>query len=1122
MNCILDALDRLCPWEEMLDANYSIAGVPEQSSPFLFQYLATRFQRPVLAVYQTDAAAKRAFEEQVFREKLYLPSPDTELRMMDAKGRDVTQERAYALGNMRGNVVVFLSIDALLYKSRPKKQFFDAFLRLSAGQIIPPKELAARLAQAGYERSELTEAPGQFSGRGDILDVFPPGMDDPFRISFFDDEIESIRAFDADSQRSIGAPLEQVSIGPADDMLLTPEDRAVLAQYLRAHGQGGERYADEVEETGTFPNISAFAGVFDQYATAADYAEHPIIVFQDKRAIQRDHERMEKERQAFLADVMENEGAFGCECLCREELSAFLARHSIWEIPLLDPVFSNKADLGLRTAAGFSGDMELLCSSLKLRIQAGWRVYLFVGSKARHLSSALLEQGLEAPVTQGAPLSGPGAASVNARISLGFEDGAGKNLFLSEGDVFGVARRRKAPRKKPRKKDEEFLADLKVGDIVVHEVHGKGRFLGLQTREILGVSQDYLELEYRNGDKLFVPTAQIDRIDKYIGPSDGEVRLSKMGGREWENAKAKASASVKKLAEDLVSIYAERENSQGYQFSPDTVWQAQFEDNFDYEETEGQLRSIDEIKRDMQSARIMDRLLLGDVGYGKTEVAMRACFKAVMDSKQVAVLVPTTLLARQHYETFKERFTGFPVNIGLLSRFSKNPKKVMQAARDGSLDILIGTHKLLSKELAFKDLGLLVIDEEQRFGVSHKERIKDMKRTVDVLTLTATPIPRTLEMAMTGIRNMSTIDTPPPDRKEVQAYVAEFSWGLVRDAITKELKRGGQAYFVCRRIGEMDELLRRLQHELPEARIAVAHGQMNEADFDDIITAFYEKQYDVLLCTTIIESGIDIPSVNTVIVYEADQFGLSQLYQLKGRVGRSAARAYAYFTYLGDNLSEIAAKRLAAIKEFTRFGSGMKIAMRDLEIRGAGNILGPEQSGHMAQIGYGLYCKLVREHVSSAMGAPVRSKIDSSIELGISAFIPGSYIPDEALKIDMYRRISGIQNSREAKDVLGELTDRFGKPPKEVENLLSIAVIRAAAERARIASVIKKPMFVELKFHPGATMDPARLAKILKAYKDVATLRPSEPPAIVVKPVRGRFYQDLLSLMDRISHIVEV
>lgn len=676
--------------------------------------------------------------------------------------------------------------------------------------------------------------------------------------------------------------------------------------------------------------------------------------------------------------------------------------------------------------------------------------------------------------------------------------------MLGANDIYGRVRKT-GVRKKRRRTEEDIFSDLSPGDFVVHEVHGKGKYLGLKTLDAGGVTAEYMEIEYRGGDKLYIPTAQIDRVQKYIGSEDAPPQLSKLGGREWETAKTKARESALKLAFDLVDLYAQRFESKGHAFPKDTVWQKQFEEAFEYEETEGQRESIEEIKKDMESPRVMDRLLLGDVGYGKTEVAMRAAMKAVTDGKQVAVLVPTTLLARQHIKTFRERFRDFPVTIEGLTRFSKGRhKEVLEELRRGKVDIIIGTHRLLSSDVQFNDLGLLIVDEEQRFGVTHKEKIKLLKQSVDVLTLSATPIPRTLEMSLVGIRDMSTLDTPPSMRKQPYSYVMRYSDGLLRDAVMREIGRNGQVYFVCRRINEMDKLVADVKRNVPEARVAAAHGQMSEAELERVVGGFIDGEYDVLVCTTIIESGIDIPSVNTIIVYEADKFGLSQLYQLKGRVGRSDKNAYAYFTYLGDGgMKENAAKRMAAIREFTQLGSGFKIAMRDLQIRGAGNLLGPEQSGHMANVGYAMYCKLMREAVATAKGKHVEAEFETAVELGVPAYIPDSYISGQTDKMDIYKLISKIRTVADAKAAAKELADRFGKIPREVNNLIVTATVKSYAAAAGIASVIKKTDGIELKY--SETVDPnvKKLLKIVSGRANDVILRPSTPPALIYRTDKG-------------------
>ena len=1106
----------------------SLSRVAEGAKPHIVQYLRQLTGKNVVFLASTDYAARQVFQAYSYDDRLFLPAQPTEIGIIETKSNDVMADRIAALAALdRDTHAVFMSFNSLLYKMRPRHTFYEKKLRICAGEEIDPKLLQKRFLEMGYERSPLIEGKGQFSGRGEILEVYAPNYEAPLRINFFDDEIESIRFFDEETQRSFGEELTAIEIYPAMEICLSAEERKRLADYLEAAEGGrressGSRFAYEVENLGYFPNIEAFTGMFEDAVNILDYLGDCIILTDGLAQILSEHERRNADRRAMLASVLAEFGAFGCEADCYYEAEEVLAENGdlFADIEGVSAHFKkNSIDIGFINTIGYLGNFEMLANSIRDRIRAGWKVNIFAGGRARGLSRALDDAEITAPIVREDDENKVNI--VAAMLSGGFEIPESKVLFLSENDVFGSVRKKHTA--KARKRSEDILSELKPGDIVVHDLHGKGRFIGITKMEVGGVSADYIELEYRDGDKLYIQTSQIERVQRYIGPGSDEadnMKLSKLGSKEWDNQKAKARKSIRQLAEDLQSIYLERTKLKGFAFSPDSMWQREFEDNFNHTETDGQIDSIRQIKRDMQSTKIMDRLVLGDVGYGKTEVAMRACFKAVLDSKQVAVLVPTTLLARQHYETFKERFSGFPVRIEMLSRFTKKPEKIKEDLKNGAVDIIIGTHKLLSKTIEYKDLGLLVVDEEQRFGVSHKERIKDMRRTVDVLTLTATPIPRTLEMALTGIRDMSTIDTPPADRKEVQAYVAEFSWSLVREAVMKELARGGQIFFVCPRVGQMDELMRSLKHIVPEVRAVAVHGQMGENEFEDKVSRFIDREYDLMLCTTIIESGIDIPAANTIIVYESDRFGLAQLYQLKGRVGRSSVRAYAYFTHSGmDHMSEVAAKRLSALKEFTQFGSGLKIAMKDLEIRGAGNILGPEQSGHMAQIGYSLYCKLVKDEVS-ALNHTLPVEIETTVELGMNAFIPSSYVADEAQKIDMYRRIGGVKNLDEAKDVREEFTERFGKPPVEVENLLGASVIRAYGERACVSSVIRKGTLIEVKFSEHAVIDVPKVLQILNRYREIAQYRRSAPPAILYKPKRGKLYSDLLKILSEISHCI--
>lgn len=1092
----------------------SATGVAHGAVPFLLRAMREASGRDLFFICDTDHAAQAAFDVYPYPDKVLLSAPVVEFHTLDMMSADMAVRRAAAIGRIAsGDFTAFLSTEALCYKLRPKGSLTKK--TFSVGDSLTVGSFFSELVQMGYVRADMVESPAQMAGRGQIAEVWPADAAFPVRIVFAYDEIETIRFFDPDSQRSFGSQ-DSLTVGTATDLPLTAPERERLSRLLEKKGLS--RQATELLETGVFPNLSGVSSLIENACTIDTYSDAPLYVFHDAAHLLKEYNERDDRRNKLLAAAIDEGSAIGCENDCFTPLSQLIDKVGSWSVDLpslgTHKKFRTEVNFETRSSESMAPDMAHLAAALSTRTEQGWQTYIYAGGHSTAIEKALAENGISPALCDREPLQGSGVGITNAALKSGVEFSAEKRLFLADRDVVRV--RRAAHKRKKTPKKDSFLADLSPGDVVVHEIHGKGRFLGLTTMDAGGVTAEYMVIEYRGGDKLYIKTDQIERIDKYIGPGDSDdMQLSKLGGKEWEAAKARARSSIKKMAEDLMAIYAERSAAKGYRYSPDTVWQAQFEDNFIYEESEGQLTAIAEIKRDMESEKIMDRLLMGDVGYGKTEVAMRACMKAAMDSKQSAVLVPTTLLARQHYASFRERFKGFPVKIGLLSRFAEKNKATLEGVKNGSVDIVIGTHKLLSKQVEFKDLGLLVIDEEQRFGVSHKERIKDRKRDVDVLTLSATPIPRTLEMAMTGIRDMSTIDTPPRDRKEVAAYVAEFDWGMVRDAILKEMARGGQAYFVARRIGQMDDLLLNLRRIVPEARVAVVHGQLSEAVFEKTVEDFLAGKYDVLLATTIIENGIDISSVNTLIVYEADKFGLSQLYQLKGRVGRGSVRAYVYFTHLGEeSLSDDARKRLAAIKEFTRFGSGFKIAMRDLEIRGAGNVLGAEQSGHMSRIGYGLYCKLMREQVAKTMGRPVRLRVDASVELGANALIPESYVPDESRRMEEYRRIAAVRTPGDARQMREDLADRYGVLPQEVENLIGAALIKSAAEAAGISGVIRHGRTIELLFSKNAQLDVRKLMAKLSLWKEETTVRATDPPSILFKPKKKLLASALQLLHD--------
>ena len=1083
----------------------SVFGVTPHAKAYFAAAVARSIQRQVVCITNTEQAAR----EYAAAAGVLFPENEFSLRAAEAKGRDEELVRVKIMKNAAAiKKPVFLSIRAFLGRVVPPEYFRKTCFELIAGKSYNGEELMKELAKNGYERVGTVYSRGEFARRGEILDIYPPDSRMPLRITFFDDEIESIRPFDSETQRSVGKALEAYLVPPAREVVLGEREKEKLFVYLEA--QDNRKLADsimaDVEEYGNFENADTFLPVLFAPAYVKDYFPDALLLFDDFERIYGESKRILTEFTDMAAALEAEKEAFPVQGESMGELRNLIRTKTA---DLIDMAGTKNAqlktvsevDMDMRGAIEYRGHVEQLAKDLLTRREHGYSVRMFAGGKAQSLSAALAELDVIVPVEK--EMTAPLSISEDY-VSYGFELPTGKLLVLGANDIYGRVRKT-GVRKKRRRTEEDIFSDLSPGDFVVHEVHGKGKYLGLKTLDAGGVTAEYMEIEYRGGDKLYIPTAQIDRVQKYIGSEDAPPQLSKLGGREWETAKTKARESALKLAFDLVDLYAQRFESKGHAFPKDTVWQKQFEEAFEYEETEGQRESIEEIKKDMESPRVMDRLLLGDVGYGKTEVAMRAAMKAVTDGKQVAVLVPTTLLARQHIKTFRERFRDFPVTIEGLTRFSKGRhKEVLEELRRGKVDIIIGTHRLLSSDVQFNDLGLLIVDEEQRFGVTHKEKIKLLKQSVDVLTLSATPIPRTLEMSLVGIRDMSTLDTPPSMRKQPYSYVMRYSDGLLRDAVMREIGRNGQVYFVCRRINEMDKLVADVKRNVPEARVAAAHGQMSEAELERVVGGFIDGEYDVLVCTTIIESGIDIPSVNTIIVYEADKFGLSQLYQLKGRVGRSDKNAYAYFTYLGDGgMKENAAKRMAAIREFTQLGSGFKIAMRDLQIRGAGNLLGPEQSGHMANVGYAMYCKLMREAVATAKGKHVEAEFETAVELGVPAYIPDSYISGQTDKMDIYKLISKIRTVADAKAAAKELADRFGKIPREVNNLIVTATVKSYAAAAGIASVIKKTDGIELKY--SETVDPnvKKLLKIVSGRANDVILRPSTPPALIYRTDKG-------------------
>lgn len=1057
--------------------------------------------RPVLVLTDDDSAAARfSADLQGFAELPVLQIPARDMVMVDVAGvsRGYEQRRLAALDALSSARFAVASVQAAAQRTLPPAALQSAVVTIAAGEEAPLDELTHQLTRAGYERCIQVEGTGQFSVRGGILDVFPPQAGHPYRIEFWDDEVDSIATFDVGSQRR----LEQVEalrclpcmetlphLAPGGVKGLAKAVRGTLSTRRKKHKDlqaNIERDAERLEQTGSLPAADKYLPlVYPEMATALDYLpEDAIVLIEDtprlRDALRDFAARIGDDVTALLERGEMPPGLDGYALdfaeLCRVPRTILRLDTFLNNVPELSPQHLENFIANQMNAYG--GNLDMASADIRSYTEQGRAVAVVCGSelRCRNMRDALTEAGITAEISDLLPRAGH-VCILEGTLSAGFEYPDLGLVVITEGQV--LARRKKAaPRKSNRDRVKSFT-DLTPGDLVVHEHHGIGRFVGIERMTVDGAERDFIKIAFAGTDFLYVPATSLDLISKYIGGGEPErVRLNKLGGADWSRSKARAKAAAKELAEGLIKLYAERAKVKGFAFPVDDAWQREFEDAFPYEETEDQLRCIAEIKMDMESDRPMDRLLCGDVGFGKTEVALRAVMKCVLAGKQAAILVPTTVLARQHYLTALQRFQGHPVTIELLTRYKTGSEqtKLLQKLEAGSVDIVIGTHKLFNKKIKFKNLGLLVIDEEQRFGVSHKETLKEMSKTVDVLTLSATPIPRTLNMALSGIRDMSSIEEPPLDRHPVQTFVLEQNDGVLLDAIRRELARGGQVYYLHNRVESIERCAGLLQKRLPDARIGIVHGKMAQKEIASVMNAMADGEVDILVCTTIIETGIDIPNANTLIIEDADNLGLAQLHQIRGRVGRSSRHAYAYLCYRrGKALSEIAQKRLSAIREYAAFGSGFKIAMRDLEIRGAGNVLGPEQSGHMMSVGYDLYLKLLEEAVQEEKGEMPKPRVDCAAELLLSANLPSSYVPDAGQRVDLYRRIALIRTGEQKSDMLDELIDRFGEPPAEAVALLDIALLRSQASEQGISEIKQQDGRLLLTF---AETDFARLSAL--------------------------------------------
>ena len=1131
-----------------------------------------------------DTRAKEIFDDfSYFEPNTWLyPARDLLFYSSDIHGNLLTRQRMQVFKHLledEGGVVV-TTVDGLMDHLLPLSRIKESCLNIMVGQTLDMEEIKHLLTGMGYERMGQVDGMGQFSVRGGILDVFPLTEEVPVRIELWGDEVDSIRSFDAESQRSI-QQMDEVTIYPATELILTKKDieegilcleadekkqekafrdqkkpeeaqrirRAVgelveslkegfdvqtLDAYIRYFCRDTVSFLDYMKEVGDRVTLvsSGAAGKASEKKQASGLA----LILDEPQRMKEKAETVETEFRESMSHRLEQgyilPGQADLLFSSKTVLAECHTSHSIFMTGLDQrlPGMTPKAKYSLtgKNLNSYQNSFELLIKDLTRWKKDGYRVILLSASRTRasRLAGDLREYDLRAfcPEDPGQPVA-PGEIMVTyGKLHKGFEYPLIKFVVITEGDMFGVEKRKKKRKKYnyAGKKISSF-SELSVGDYVVHESHGLGIYKGIEKIEQDHVIKDYIKVEYGDGGNLYLPATRLDGIQKYAGADAKVPKLNKLGGTEWTKTKTKVRTAVREIARELVELYAARQDAEGFQYGPDTVWQKEFEEMFPYDETDDQLTAIDDTKRDMESKKIMDRLICGDVGYGKTEIALRAAFKAGQEEKQVVYLVPTTILAQQIYNTFVQRMKDFPVRVDMMSRF-RTPgemKKTVEGLKKGYVDIIVGTHRVLSKDVQFKNLGLLIVDEEQRFGVTHKEKIKQMKQNVDVLTLTATPIPRTLHMSLIGIRDMSVLEEPPVDRVPIQTYVMEYNDEMIREAIHRELGRGGQVYYVYNRVNNIDEVANHVASLVPDANVAFAHGQMNEHQLEKIMLDFINGDIDVLVSTTIIETGLDIPNANTMIIQDADRLGLSQLYQIRGRIGRSNRTSFAFLMYKRDKmLKEDAEKRLQAIREFTELGSGIKIAMRDLEIRGAGNILGAEQHGHMEAVGYDLYCKMLNEAVIALKGGQEEEEtFETVVDCDIDAFIPDGYIKNEYLKLDVYKRISAIETDDEYMDMQDELIDRFGDIPKSVDNLLRVAELKAMAHRAYVTEVDINTQEIRIELYPKAKLDVTGIPALIAGYKTALRFAQGEKPVLFYQD-KGKKHKDCEPMMEKAKELL--
>ena len=1104
MKTFLQPLQNLAEMEELQKLAgknrgvIAVSGCMESQKAHLMYGLSGLFPCHLI-LSEDERSAKQIYEDYRFydRDVLYYPARDLLFFQADIHGNLIIRQRMQVIKALltREEVTVVTSVDGCMDFLGSLENIKKQLIHFRNDSALDLDKLKDSLVQMGYERVGQVEMPGQFSIRGGIVDIYALTEENPWRIELWGDEIDSIRSFDAQSQRSL-ENLEEIVIYPAAEQ--------------------------QAENSGiTFPDY------FPADKTLI-FLDEPNRLVENAQAVEEEFSQSCRNREEKGTANISRGWMCGWN-----DLQKKLNRRNCISFSSLEPKktgwdLTGNFNLTVKSMNSYQSSFELLVKDLKQYKKRGYQTVLMSGSRTRaeRLAKDLQEEGLSAFYGQDTDrILEPGEImTVYGHARKGFEYPLIKFAVITETDIFGKEQ-------KPRKKKKTYkgnriqdFAELSIGDFVVHERHGLGIYRGIEKVEVDKVVKDYIKIEYRGGSNLYILATQLDALQKYAGAdADRTPKLNKLGGQEWKKTKTRVKGAVRNIARELVELYAVRQEKEGYVCGPDTVWQKEFEEMFPYEETEDQLAAIEDTKRDMESTKIMDRLVCGDVGYGKTEVALRAAFKEVQESRQVVYLVPTTILAQQIYNTFVQRMKEFPVRVDLLCRFRTpaQQKKTIEDLKKGQVDVVIGTHRVLSKDVEYKNLGLLIIDEEQRFGVAHKEKIKQLKKNVDVLTLTATPIPRTLHMSLIGIRDMSVLEEPPMDRVPIQTYVMEYDEETVREAVSRELRRGGQVYYVYNRVNDIAEVALRLAKLLPEARVDFAHGQMSERELESVMYSFINGDIDVLVSTTIIETGLDISNVNTMIIHDSDRYGLSQLYQLRGRIGRSNRTAYAFLMYRQNMmLKETAEKRLSAIREYTDLGSGFKIAMRDLELRGAGNLLGAEQHGHMNAVGYDLYCKMLSEAVKEAKGIHTMEDFETTIDLNMDAFIPDSYISNEYQKLDIYKRIAGIETQQDYDDMLEELLDRFGEMPKAVLNLLAIARMKALAHRAYVTEIKQTGADMRITLYEKAQLDPAGIPAILAKYRRGLQFKADQEPKFLLTPV-GNTLEALTDFLKELEKLAE-